>query len=326
MPVTRIHSAVADLLLRRSKRMLSPTVLATGLLAACGGGDLVLPGDGGATGIRVVNGDGQSAPVGQLLAAPIVVEVTDADNAPVEGATVEFALTSAGPGAEVSPATATTGADGRAEAHLLLGDKLGLQTGEARAVVEGAPAPKTSFTAVATASTPDNRPPKADFDWHCDDLGCRFTDASTDEDGSVTGRTWEFGDGGSSEQTDPAHAYASAGTYTVALTVTDDDGATDASSTQVTVTAPTPAPDPNEAPKADFDVRCQDLACTFIDESKDDDGTIVAWQWSFGDGATSTERNPLHVYAGSGHYNVFVMVTDNGGATDTKIHRADPHD
>ena len=110
MAVARIHSAVADLLLRRSRRMLSPTVLATGLLAACGGGDLVLPEGGGPASIRVVNGDGQSGPAGRLLAAPIVVEVTNVGDAPVEGATVQFALTAAGTGAEVQPATATTDA------------------------------------------------------------------------------------------------------------------------------------------------------------------------------------------------------------------------
>ena len=127
-----MHSAIADLLLRRSRSVLSPAVLATSLVAACGGGDLVLPGSGRPAGIRVVNGDGQSGPAGQLLAAPIVIEVIDADEAPVVGASVEFALVSAGTGAEVQPASATTDANGRAEAHLLLGDKLGLQTGEAR--------------------------------------------------------------------------------------------------------------------------------------------------------------------------------------------------
>ncbi len=389
--------------------MLSPTVLAAGLLAGCGGDDLVLPGSGAPAGIRVVDGDGQSGPAGQLLAAPIVVEVTDAEGAPVEGATVEFALTSAATGAEVQPATATTDADGRAEAHLLLGDRLGLHTGEARVMVQGAPIPKTSFTAVATAGAPNNRAPRADFDWSCDNLSCRFTDASADEDGSVTGRSWRFGDGAGSEETDPAHVYEAAGTYAVRLTVTDDDGATDESSTQVTVAAPAPEPDPNEPPEAEFEVRCEDLTCTFtdrssdddgnlvswvwdfgdgagsserspshsygapgkytvtltvrdngggentksreaepkppepnkapsadfdvhcshltctfIDKSKDDDGTIVAWQWSFGDGATSTERNPLHVYADHGHFDVFVMVTDDDGATDTKVKRADP--
>ena len=304
--------------------MLSPTVLATGLLAACGGGDLVLPEGGGPASIRVVNGDGQSGQPGEPLAAPIVVEVTDADSAPVKDATVEFALTSAGPGAEIQPTTATTDANGRAEAHLLLGDKLGLQTGEARLVVEGAPAPKTSFTAVATAGTPDNLSPSADFDWNCDNLSCRFTDASTDEDGSVTGRSWRFGDGGGSEQTDPAHVYEAAGTYTVTLTVTDDDGATDASSTEVTVTAPTPAPDPNEPPEADFEMHCNGLTCNFTDRSDDTDGNLVSWDWDFGDGTGSSDRNPTHSYGAAGHYTVTFTVRDNDGDEDTKAREAEP--
>ncbi|HEU5303978.1 MAG TPA: Ig-like domain-containing protein, partial [Gemmatimonadales bacterium] len=130
------------------------TLLFGFLLASCSGEDLVLPGGGGEGGgpaaIRVVTGDGQSGQVGELLTAPVVVEVTDAEGLPVEGATVAFELLSAGEGAEISPATATTDAEGHAEARVLLGSKVGLQTGEARVIVESGAVPKTSFSAVAT--------------------------------------------------------------------------------------------------------------------------------------------------------------------------------
>ena len=78
-------------------------VLAGGLLAGCGGGDLVLPTDGGATAIHVVEGDGQQGTVGELLASPIVVQVTSAAGDPVPGAAVAFALTSAGDGDDGRP-------------------------------------------------------------------------------------------------------------------------------------------------------------------------------------------------------------------------------
>jgi PKD repeat protein len=50
----------------------------------------------------------------------------------------------------------------------------------------------------------------------------------------------------------------------------------------------------------------------------------VSWQWSFGDGGTSTQRNPTHDYAAGGHYEVLLMVTDDDGAADTRTHTADP--
>src|SRR5688572_11698705 len=113
-------------------------LLAVGwLVAACGGGDLLLPGGEGPAAIRVVDGDGQRGSIGEPLDAPVVVEVTDARDEPVEGATVEFALTSAGEGAGITPSTALTNPEGRAQVQVLLGDKVGVQTGEARVAGDG---------------------------------------------------------------------------------------------------------------------------------------------------------------------------------------------
>ncbi len=55
----------------------------------------------------------------------------------------------------------------------------------------------------------------------------------------------------------------------------------------------------------------------FTDTSYDSEGTITEWFWNFGDGNSSTERNPTHTYAKSGQYIVTLRVTDNKGLTDS---------
>ncbi len=55
----------------------------------------------------------------------------------------------------------------------------------------------------------------------------------------------------------------------------------------------------------------------FTDQSYDENGTVVAWIWDFGDGATSTEQNPTHTYAFEGTYTASLTVTDNEGCTDS---------
>jgi PKD repeat protein len=109
--------------------------------------------------------------------------------------------------------------------------------------------------------------------------------------------------------------------------VTDDEGAGDSRTRTAEPEGPSPPPPPppaNDPPDAEFEIDCQDLSCTFVDRSTDGDGSIVSWQWNFGDGGTSTQRNPTHVYAAEGHYEVLLMVTDDDGAADTRTHTADP--
>jgi PKD repeat protein len=50
--------------------------------------------------------------------------------------------------------------------------------------------------------------------------------------------------------------------------------------------------------------------------SNDKDGTIISFLWDFGDGETSTNQNPTHVYSQNGSYSVSLLVTDNENATD----------
>ena len=85
---------------------------------------------------------------------------------------------------------------------------------------------------------PANNPPTASFTSSTSNLTASFTDASSDSDGTIVSRSWNFGDGGTSTAQNPSHTYGAAGTYTVTLTVTDDDGASATASASVTVTAP----------------------------------------------------------------------------------------
>ena len=82
-----------------------------------------------------------------------------------------------------------------------------------------------------------NTAPVANFSSSASGLTVSFTDSSTDSDGTIASRSWEFGDGTTSTATNPSKTYSAAGTYTVKLTVTDNGGATHSKTATVTVNA-----------------------------------------------------------------------------------------
>ncbi|WP_448546982.1 collagenase [Thalassotalea fusca] len=51
--------------------------------------------------------------------------------------------------------------------------------------------------------------------------------------------------------------------------------------------------------------------------SSDSDGSIVSYDWNFGDGGSSTEANPTYQYNNAGSYTATLTVTDDGGLTAT---------
>lgn len=163
----------------------------------------------------------------------------------------------------------------------------------------------------------ENVAPTASFSASCTDLGCTFTDTSSDSDGTVAGWSWDFGDGTSSTAQSPSHSYAAEGTYTVRLTVTDNEGATDSASQPVTVTAPVSEPE-NTPPTASFTFSCDDLGCSFDGSGSDDtDGSIAGYAWDFGDGNSGSGQTASHTYGAAGTYTVTLTVTDDDGATNS---------
>ena len=136
-------------------------------------------------------------------------------------------------------------------------------------------------------------------------LSVVFTDTSTGT-GPLT-YAWDFGDGGSSIDQNPVHVYTSAGTYTVKLTVTGPGGVDDETISVTVAAAPV-------APVAAYTATPTYLSVVFTDAST---GTgPLTYAWDFGDGGSSTDQSPIHVYAAAGTYNVKLTVTGPGGTDD----------
>lgn len=64
-----------------------------------------------------------------------------------------------------------------------------------------------------------------------------------------------------------------------------------------------------EMPKAVFTYEVEELTVTFTNLSTNAD----SYTWEFGDGQTSTEKNPIHTYAENGTYNVVLTATNKDG-------------
>ena len=138
-------------------------------------------------------------------------------------------------------------------------------------------------------------------------LSVRFTDTSSN---NPTSWLWDFGDGGTSTEKNPVHAYSYPGEYTVKLTATNSIGPN-------TVTKPAfihvVAP-PVAAFTADHEIGHVPISVHFTDTSTN---TPTSWLWDFGDGGTSTEKNPVHTFTGEKSFWVSLTVTNAYGTATT---------
>lgn len=153
--------------------------------------------------------------------------------------------------------------------------------------------------------------PNADFiaNNECAKKPALFTDNSTTT-GTITAWAWNFGDAGTSSLNSPTHSYLNPGTYTVTHVVTSSNGCKD------TIKKPI---DIYFLPQAFFyqNTPCVGNLTQFVDSSKTLSGSLISWNWNFGDNSTSGIQNPPHAFSQAQNYTVSLIVTSSFGCKDT---------
>jgi len=126
---------------------------------------------------------------------------------------------------------------------------------------------------------------------------------------------WNFGDGSTSNDSLPTHAYSAEGVYTVSLTATDINGC------DSTITKPLyiRVVQPQAALTADSTfASCPPLWVNFTDLTPAND-SITDWLWDFGDNQTSDLQHPTHVYTTPDTFIPSLLVIDFNGCSDTAV-------
>ena len=219
--------------------------------------------------------------------APLLVDFTDESTGTIADRTWDFG--DGGSDTAASPSH-TFVAPGSYDVSLIVSNFSGADTMTVNLVVDGPPLAAFT-TADSTVSVGQD---------------VTFTDAST---GGATAWAWDFGDGGASALPNPVHQYLTPGLYTVSLIATNDCGADTLTVADLVTVAEVPGP------VAAFSLSpaggCAPVEVTFTDESLNG---VDSWQWDFGDGASDTLQNPVHVYATPGTFDVSLIVMGAGGA------------
>ena len=145
----------------------------------------------------------------------------------------------------------------------------------------------------------------------CPPATIQFTDLSSMGIGGTATYLWDFGDGNTSNQANPAHTYNNMANYSVTLNVTNSAGCSKLlTKTNYIQLIPTSV--------AGFSASATS-ACTapFTTTFTSTSTGATSYFWDFGDGGTSTSANPTHTYNTTGSYTVTLVTSNPGDCKDT---------
>jgi len=157
-------------------------------------------------------------------------------------------------------------------------------------------------------------------------LTVQFSSAgSSDPEGARLTYSWTFGDGSAaSTSSNTVHTYSADGSFTAKLTVSDGTNSTVSSNLVIRVGNQVPTVVATANPTAGV----MPLTVAFSSAgSSDPEGATLSYNWTFGDGTTSTLPNPNHTYSVKGLYAARLVVSDGvktNSSSDLAISVIDP--
>ncbi|MEO6452781.1 MAG: PKD domain-containing protein [Ginsengibacter sp.] len=144
----------------------------------------------------------------------------------------------------------------------------------------------------------------------CAPLLVQFTDLST---GNPTSLKWDLGNGTPSSSSTPSTTYFTPGQYKVTLIAKNASGSDTIVKDKFITVQVNPTVNFTATPTSG----CLPLAVQFTDQSTAGAGTLTTWKWDYGDGSTSTDQSPQHMYTSSGIFDVTLQVKNSFGCTGT---------
>lgn len=144
---------------------------------------------------------------------------------------------------------------------------------------------------------------------------------STTTNGQIKSYIWDFGDGSRGSGATTSHTFTHAGTYNATLAVNDSAGKTDSATIPIIVSTGAGISLP---PIAVFSAAPSQgnipLAVLFDGSaSSAQDGKIISYAWSFGDGRTGLGKTVSYTYPASATYDVSLQVTDDKGNRSSTV-------
>jgi gliding motility-associated-like protein len=134
---------------------------------------------------------------------------------------------------------------------------------------------------------------------NCINTVVQFTNSSSISVGTISGYTWTLGNGANSNLINPTNTYTANGTYTITLTGISNQGCL-ATLTQTLGIFSPPIISFTATPLCDIN----GTSFSSINTNSAVSGPLANFIWDFGDSGTSTQSNPVHIYALPGPYTV----------------------